>query len=88
MSTSFKILISISKNDDGSQLFFKMDGERFKYPKTVKFNAETVYKITIRVQPHENIRFVENLILILKKGVRQLFESILLFNTINGCLFK
>ena len=51
MSTGFKISLSISKKSDGSQLFYKIDGERFKENKTLKLHVDTVYKVTLEVLP-------------------------------------
>ena len=51
MSTGFKISLSISKMSDGSQLVYKIDGERFKENKTLKLHVDTVYKVTLEVMP-------------------------------------
>lgn len=51
MSAGFKVSLSISKKSDGSQLFYKIDGERFKENKTIKLHVDTVYKVTIEVRP-------------------------------------
>ena len=51
MSSGFKISLSISKKSDGSQLFYKIDGERFKENKTIKLHVDTVYKVTLEVHP-------------------------------------
>jgi hypothetical protein len=51
MSTGFKVSLSISKKSDGSQLYYKVDGERFKENKTIKLHVDTVYKVTLDVRP-------------------------------------
>jgi hypothetical protein len=58
MSAGFKVSLSISKKSDGSQLFYKIDGERFKENKTIKLHVDTVYKVTIEVRPAVEIRLV------------------------------
>ncbi|XP_028398609.1 CB1 cannabinoid receptor-interacting protein 1-like [Dendronephthya gigantea] len=58
MSDAFKVSLSISKKSDGSQLFYKIDGERFKENKTIKLHVDTVYKVTIDVRPPLDISTV------------------------------
>ena len=56
MSARFKVSISITKKSDGSQLFYKVDGGRFKENKTLKLHVDTVYKVTVEVRPAVEIR--------------------------------
>ena len=60
MSARLKVSLSLSKKSDGSQLFYKIDGERFKENKTIKLHVDTVYKVTVDVEPAKEIRLAKS----------------------------
>lgn len=48
---SFKLFVSFNSVADGTPLYFKMDGARFKEERTIKACCGVQYKINITVRP-------------------------------------
>ncbi|XP_035684177.1 CB1 cannabinoid receptor-interacting protein 1-like [Branchiostoma floridae] len=48
----FKVTVSIRREDDGSPVFFKIDGGRFKTSeRTIKLQADVQYRLDIDIKP-------------------------------------
>lgn len=52
----FKVYLTLTRADDSSPVFFKIDGERFKESRTVKLLVDTTYKIVIEFRPAMTLR--------------------------------
>ncbi|XP_015771435.1 PREDICTED: CB1 cannabinoid receptor-interacting protein 1-like [Acropora digitifera] len=48
---AFKVDINITKLDDSSPVFYKIDGERFKETHTLKLQIETTYRVSLEFRP-------------------------------------
>lgn len=47
----FKAVLSMTRSDDSSPVFFKVDGERFKESRTLKLQVDTTYKACLEFRP-------------------------------------
>ncbi|XP_068682354.1 CB1 cannabinoid receptor-interacting protein 1-like [Montipora capricornis] len=48
---AFKLDVNITKLEDSSPVFFKVDGERFKETQTLKLQIETTYRVSLEFRP-------------------------------------
>ena len=48
---SFKLDVNITKLEDSSPVFFKIDGERFKETQTLKLQVDTTYRLSFEFRP-------------------------------------
>ena len=53
---AFKVDINITKLDDSSPVFYKIDGERFKETHTLKLQIETTYRVSLEFRPPVEVR--------------------------------
>ena len=53
----FKVNINITKHDDSSPVFFKIDGQRFKESQTLKLQVDTTYRLSFEFRPAMEIRY-------------------------------
>ena len=58
---AFKVSLRMVKERDNSDVFFKVDGERFKENKTLKFHIDCSYKLTLEFRPGIQLRWGQNL---------------------------
>lgn len=54
--SAFKLDVNITKLDDSSPVFFKIDGERFKEIQTLKLQVDTTYTISFEFRPSKEVR--------------------------------
>ena len=55
---NFKIAVHITKEEDSSPVFFKVDGERFKETRTLKLQIDTTYKVVLEIRPPMDLRYL------------------------------
>ncbi|XP_020618439.1 CB1 cannabinoid receptor-interacting protein 1-like [Orbicella faveolata] len=53
--SAFKLDVNITKSDDSSPVFFKIDGERFKETQTLKLQVDTTYRISFEFRPSKEV---------------------------------
>ena len=53
---AFKLDVNITKLEDSSPVFFKVDGERFKETETLKLQIETTYRVSLEFRPSMEMR--------------------------------
>lgn len=56
--SAFKMDIHITRFEDSSPVFFKVDGERFKETQTLKLQVDTSYKLSFEFRPSKEVRYV------------------------------
>lgn len=54
--SAFKVDINITKSEDSSPVFFKVDGERFKEVQTLKLQVDSSYKLSFEFRPSKEVR--------------------------------
>ena len=54
--SAFKVDINITKLEDSSPVFFKVDGERFKEVQTLKLQVDSSYKLSFEFRPSKEVR--------------------------------
>ena len=54
----FKVSIAITKAEDQSPVFFKIDGERFEDSRTLKLSTNSKYKLGFELRPPLNLWWV------------------------------
>ena len=53
---AFKLDVNITKLEDSSPVFFKVDGERFKEVQTLKLQVDTKYRLSFEFLPAMEVR--------------------------------
>ena len=53
---AFKLDVNITKSEDSSPVFFKVDGERFKEVQTLKLQVDTNYRLSFEFRPAMEVR--------------------------------
>ncbi|CAH3128375.1 unnamed protein product [Pocillopora meandrina] len=53
--SAFKMDIHITRFEDSSPVFFKVDGERFKETQTLKLQVDTSYKLSFEFRPSKEV---------------------------------
>ena len=53
---AFKLDINITRLEDSSPVFFKIDGERFKETQTLKLQVDTTYRMSFEFRPSMEVR--------------------------------
>ena len=53
---AFKLDINITRLEDSSPVFFKIDGERFKETQTLKLQVDTTYRMSFEFRPSMELR--------------------------------
>ena len=53
---AFKLDINITRLQDSSPVFFKIDGERFKETQTLKLQVDTTYRMSFEFRPSMEVR--------------------------------
>ena len=54
---AFKLDVNITKLDDSSPVFFKVDGERFKEIQTLKLQVDSTYRLSFEFRPSMEVRY-------------------------------
>ena len=54
--SAFTMDIHITRLEDSSPVFFKIDGERFKETQTLKLQVDTSYKLSFEFRPSREAR--------------------------------
>lgn len=55
--SAFKLDVNITKLEDSSPVFFKVDGERFKETQTLKLQVDTTYRVSFEFRPSKEVRY-------------------------------
>ena len=58
--SAFKLDVNITKLEDSSPVFFKVDGERFKETQTLKLQVDTTYRVSFEFRPSKEVRYGQN----------------------------
>ncbi|KAJ7357427.1 CB1 cannabinoid receptor-interacting protein 1 [Desmophyllum pertusum] len=53
--SAFKLDVNITKLEDSSPVFFKVDGERFKEIQTLKLQVDTTYRVSFEFRPSKEV---------------------------------
>nr|CAH0100723.1 unnamed protein product [Daphnia galeata] len=53
---SFRLTLSLHKEPDNKPVFCKVDGQRFAQPRTVKFLADSKYRVDVNIRPAKIVR--------------------------------
>ena len=53
---AFKLDVNITKSEDSSPVFFKVDGERFKEVQTLKLQVDAKYRLSFEFRPAMEVR--------------------------------
>ncbi|EFX77636.1 hypothetical protein DAPPUDRAFT_54003 [Daphnia pulex] len=53
---SFRLTLSLHKEPDNKPVFCKVDGQRFAQPRTVKFLADSKYRVDVNIRPAKTVR--------------------------------
>ena len=54
----FKVALTMTRSDDSSPVFFKVDGERFKDSRTLKLQVDTTYAVGLEFRPPMVLRYM------------------------------
>ncbi|EDO40161.1 predicted protein [Nematostella vectensis] len=52
---AFKTSLSLTRSEDSSPVFFKVDGERFKETRTLKLQVDSKYKVVLEFRPPQTL---------------------------------